>query len=151
MSGDPKRTIAARAAQELRAGEVVNLGIGIPNMIPAFLDDDAGANWVCAFDIAASSAAICAVNCATVERCVSVCCRVANSPSLVKRCRSRLALARLASSWAFLALAWSSAAWNGRGSISTSVSPSLTNWPSLNAILLIWPSTRVRTSTVLNP
>ena len=42
MSGDPKRTIAARAAQELRAGEVVNLGIGIPNMIPAFLDDDAG-------------------------------------------------------------------------------------------------------------
>ena len=42
MSGDPKRTIAARAALELHAGEVVNLGIGIPNMIPAFLDDDAG-------------------------------------------------------------------------------------------------------------
>src|SRR5713101_5336046 len=55
--------------------------------------------------MAASSAASCAVNCATVERWVSVCCRVANSPSLVKRCRSRLALARLASSWAFLALA----------------------------------------------
>jgi len=42
MSGDPKRTIAARAALELQAGEVVNLGIGIPNMIPMFLDDDAG-------------------------------------------------------------------------------------------------------------
>ena len=42
MSGDSKRTIAARAALELHAGEVVNLGIGIPNMIPAFLDDDAG-------------------------------------------------------------------------------------------------------------
>ncbi|MDX6561650.1 MAG: 3-oxoacid CoA-transferase subunit [Gaiellales bacterium] len=42
MSGDPKRTIAARAALELQAGEVVNLGIGIPNMIPMFLDVDAG-------------------------------------------------------------------------------------------------------------
>jgi 3-oxoacid CoA-transferase B subunit len=42
MSGDPKRTIAARAALELQAGEVVNLGIGIPNLIPGFLDDDSG-------------------------------------------------------------------------------------------------------------
>jgi 3-oxoacid CoA-transferase B subunit len=42
MSGDPKRTIAARAALELKAGEVVNLGIGIPNMIPGFLDDASG-------------------------------------------------------------------------------------------------------------
>jgi 3-oxoacid CoA-transferase B subunit len=42
VSGDPKRTIAARAAIELQAGEVVNLGIGIPNMIPMFLDVDAG-------------------------------------------------------------------------------------------------------------
>ena len=37
---DPKHIIAERAAHELRAGEVVNLGIGIPNMIPGFLGDD---------------------------------------------------------------------------------------------------------------
>ena len=42
MSGDVKARIAARAAQELRRGEVVNLGIGIPNLIPAYLDADAG-------------------------------------------------------------------------------------------------------------
>ena len=39
---DLKVRIAARAAQELRRGEVVNLGIGIPNLIPGFLEADAG-------------------------------------------------------------------------------------------------------------
>lgn len=37
-----KARIAARAAQELRAGDVVNLGIGIPNLIPDLLDADSG-------------------------------------------------------------------------------------------------------------
>jgi 3-oxoacid CoA-transferase B subunit len=34
---DPKTVIAERAARELHAGEIVNLGIGIPNLIPAYL------------------------------------------------------------------------------------------------------------------
>ena len=38
MSADDlKFRIAARAAAELRPGEIVNLGIGIPNLIPGFL------------------------------------------------------------------------------------------------------------------
>lgn len=39
MSGDVRARIAARAAKELRPGEVVNLGIGIPNLIPQFLGE----------------------------------------------------------------------------------------------------------------
>jgi 3-oxoacid CoA-transferase B subunit len=39
MRTDVKSRIAERAARELRSGEVVNLGIGIPNLIPGFLGD----------------------------------------------------------------------------------------------------------------
>ncbi len=42
MTGDAKGLIAERAARELRPGEIVNLGIGIPNLIPGFLDEAAG-------------------------------------------------------------------------------------------------------------
>lgn len=40
MSGDVKSRIAERAARELRPGEIVNLGIGVPNLIPGFLGAD---------------------------------------------------------------------------------------------------------------
>ena len=40
MTDDVKTSIAARAAQELQPGEIVNLGIGIPNLIPGLLGDD---------------------------------------------------------------------------------------------------------------
>ena len=42
MTADVKPAIAARTAQELRPGEIVNLGIGIPNLVPGLLGDDAG-------------------------------------------------------------------------------------------------------------
>ena len=42
MTVEAKHRIAERAARELRRGEVVNLGIGIPNLIPEFLTGDAG-------------------------------------------------------------------------------------------------------------
>ena len=40
MRSDVKSRIAERAAQELLPGEIVNLGIGIPNLIPGFLGAD---------------------------------------------------------------------------------------------------------------
>jgi acetate CoA/acetoacetate CoA-transferase beta subunit len=36
----PKEIIAARVAKEMRDGDVVNLGIGLPTMVPNFLPDD---------------------------------------------------------------------------------------------------------------
>ena len=40
MSSDVKSRIAERASRELLPGEIVNLGIGIPNLIPGFLAAD---------------------------------------------------------------------------------------------------------------
>jgi 3-oxoacid CoA-transferase B subunit len=40
MTGDVRARIAARAAQELQPGDVVNLGVGIPTLIPDFLGRD---------------------------------------------------------------------------------------------------------------
>jgi 3-oxoacid CoA-transferase B subunit len=40
VTSDVKSRIAERAARELLPGEIVNLGIGIPNLIPGFLTAD---------------------------------------------------------------------------------------------------------------
>ena len=40
MNEDIRLRIAERAARELHPGEVVNLGIGIPNLIPGMLEED---------------------------------------------------------------------------------------------------------------
>jgi len=40
MCVDPKEKIARRAAKEVRPGQVINLGIGIPTLIPTFLPAD---------------------------------------------------------------------------------------------------------------
>ncbi|MZT09825.1 succinyl-CoA--3-ketoacid-CoA transferase, partial [Citrobacter amalonaticus] len=37
---DAKQRIARRVAQELRDGDVVNLGIGLPTMVANYLPDD---------------------------------------------------------------------------------------------------------------
>lgn len=42
MTNDVKARIAERASRELQPGEVVNLGIGIPNLIPGYLPAGSG-------------------------------------------------------------------------------------------------------------
>lgn len=40
MSVDPKIKIAKRAAREVQSGQVINLGIGLPTLIPNYLSPD---------------------------------------------------------------------------------------------------------------
>lgn len=42
MCDDPKTKIAQRAAREIASGKVINLGIGIPTLIPHYLAPDMG-------------------------------------------------------------------------------------------------------------
>ncbi|MFX1766578.1 3-oxoacid CoA-transferase subunit B [Paraburkholderia sp. A1RI-2L] len=42
---DPRHVIARRAAREVVRGQLINLGIGLPTLIPAYLDEPAAA-WV---------------------------------------------------------------------------------------------------------
>ncbi len=38
MSQDKRHVIANRIAQELKDGQVVNLGIGVPTLVPTYLN-----------------------------------------------------------------------------------------------------------------
>ncbi|KVK73003.1 CoA-transferase [Burkholderia cepacia] len=44
-SADPRHVIARRAAREVARGQLINLGIGLPTLIPAYLDDPS-ATWI---------------------------------------------------------------------------------------------------------
>ncbi|WP_269501964.1 3-oxoacid CoA-transferase subunit B [Burkholderia sp. IMCC1007] len=44
-SVDPRHVIARRAAREVARGQLINLGIGLPTLIPSFLDDPSAA-WI---------------------------------------------------------------------------------------------------------
>jgi hypothetical protein len=71
-----------------------------------------------------------------------ICCEVMfESASVFERARSFSAEVSWAWSWAFLALAWSSAAWNRRGSILANTSPFLTCRPSVHSTSCNLPST----------
>ncbi|MGU7780912.1 3-oxoacid CoA-transferase subunit B [Burkholderia sp. PU8-34] len=42
---DPRHVIARRAAREVARGQLINLGIGLPTLIPSYLDDPSAA-WI---------------------------------------------------------------------------------------------------------